>query len=75
MKTILSVLLILSVLTYISCVSQPVIHGTKTYACVGNRCGDLCEYEGVKVFPGERFANDGKCRKLYCRDNFELYLT
>ncbi len=55
--------------------SQPVIRDTKATCTIGDRTGDCCVWEDVKLFPGDGLNHVGHCRRLYCADNFDIRIT
>ncbi|CRL05042.1 CLUMA_CG018073, isoform A [Clunio marinus] len=75
MKAFVASFLLFGLIAYCYGVSQPVIKDTKTEGCVGDKCGAHCAWEGAQIFPGEFLNQPGKCRKLFCADNFDIRIT
>lgn len=43
--------------------------------CRGDdRCGQYCEFQGEKIFPGETVTQKGKCRQLRCDREFNIFI-
>ncbi|CRL05044.1 CLUMA_CG018090, isoform A [Clunio marinus] len=57
-------------------VTQPIIRNTQAEGCIGDKCGMICSWEDVKLFPGETLLyRPGKCHKLYCTFGFDIRMT
>ena len=54
---------------------QPIISNTKATCTIGDRTGDCCVWEDVKLFPGQELNHLGKCEELYCEEDFSIIVT
>ena len=75
MKILFSLFALLGVISLCYGFSQPIIQNTRKQDCVDGRCGQLCSWDGAKLFPGDNLNQPGKCRLLACRSNFDIAIT
>ena len=75
MKILISLVALLSLISLCYGVSQPIIRGTKKNDCVDGRCGLLCAWDDVKIFPGQSLNKLGKCAIFTCNSNFDITIT
>ncbi|KAG5673070.1 hypothetical protein PVAND_003145 [Polypedilum vanderplanki] len=75
MKSCAIIFVLLSVIGFCFSSLQPVIKNARKSGCFDGLCGSYCEFENVKLFPGDNKNDIGKCRMLRCSSNFDLHIT
>ncbi len=72
MKTLVAIFGVYFLISSISSYRFRPIENTKATCTIGDKTGDCCVWQDVKLFPGQELNHIGHCQRLYCTDYFSL---
>ena len=71
-----AIVFILSTLSVlVSATTQPVIYDTKANCTIDGKTGDCCEWEDIKIWPGELSKRENICQTFWCTADFDIYFS